>query len=194
LLTAVTASAYLAAPVLIVGLVAPVALPIFALMDKLQKQVISGTAPLVSVFQGWTPRASLPDRPRRTMTAFIFAVALSLFLSIAIFVASPWLVGFLGAGLIKPGVAVLLVSSLLCGAVLLERIISRACLVVVGGSGRLALATAVGSGVGIALLIPFTIFWGPLGGVTAVLGGLIVTLCIETIAWSKLRLQMAGKL
>ncbi len=65
----VSSSIYLASPLVIVSLVAPAIQPMYALVDKLQRQISVGLHPFVAVLQGWVPRARSEHRSRRNRQA-----------------------------------------------------------------------------------------------------------------------------
>ena len=62
-------SLYSSTPIVIVSVVAPAALPVYAVVDKVQRQVIVALTPFVTVLQGWVPRATGPALDRRVKHA-----------------------------------------------------------------------------------------------------------------------------
>lgn len=178
---------FISAPVLVVGLVAPAALPAFALADKIQKQFISGITPVVSVAQGWVPKGrARTDVVQRSRRALVFSAGLALFAGLCLYLVGPLLWNFLGAGQIVVDRRMLLLVALVCGSIFFERIVSRAALIPLGGAGRLVAATLAGSLVGVSAVLGLVFIGGASGALLGVLLGFIVTITVELYSWNKL--------
>ncbi|UKA53463.1 hypothetical protein LFT45_17310 [Arthrobacter sp. FW305-BF8] len=181
--TSLISVVYITVPLFIVGLIAPGALPVFALADKIQKQFMSLIAPIVSVAQGWVPNGGTRRRIlKRSRQAMLVSVVLALVAFAGIFVTGPWLWGLLGSSQIEFDPTVGIVLAALCAAILLERLVSRACLIPLGGSRQLVYATTLGSIMGIALSLVLLPVMAAVGALIGVLVGLGLTIFVEAIA------------
>ncbi|WP_148076663.1 hypothetical protein [Cellulomonas sp. PhB150] len=172
--TSITSATYTALPIVIVGLTSSAALPLFAVLDKLQKQVYVAVTPVVSLLQGWVPRAAPHELTGRVRTALRAGAAFCGVLGLGLLLATPWLVDWLGAGHFD---ATLLASVLVSAVVatnLFESIVSRVALVPLGQLGYVARVTAIGSIIGLVLVVPGTLIWGATGALAAMLSGLLI--------------------
>ncbi|MFF1252988.1 hypothetical protein ACFVYC_10915 [Pseudarthrobacter sp. NPDC058329] len=175
---------FLSAPILVVGLFAPSALPAFALADKIQKQFISGVAPIVSVAQGWVPKAEGRTAViRRSRKAVLFGAAMSFVVCVFILLLGSWLWAFLGAGQIEFEVILGALVAGICALIFLERILSRAGLIPLGGAGKLLMATSVGSVLGMAAAVVLVSSHGTAGALLGVFLGFLLTVGFEVIFW-----------
>ncbi len=187
MLSSLVSVVYMSAPIMIVGFLAPAALPAFALADKIQKQFMSAVAPVVSVAQGWVPTGvGKPEVVRRSQKAFVGAGLLSIAACLGTGLVGPPLWTLLAGGQIEVNPALILSLSALCGAILWERLIGRACLVPLGGSGALVIASSVGSLVGVLSVVVLVSRLGASGGLIGVLVGLLITTGLEILSWRKL--------
>lgn len=172
--TTTVAATYVALPVVIVGLTSTAALPAFAVLDKLQKQLYVSATPMISVLQGWVPRATPARLRSRIHQALVGGAAVCLALAVAIFVATPWLVDWLSAG----HVSVEVLPSALIAAIVAtntyESVVSRGALVPLGRLRYASQVTACGSVIGLALIPPATLAWGATGALAAMLTGLVI--------------------
>ena len=183
--TTVVSSTYTALPIVIVGLTSSSALPVFAVLDKLQKQVYVAFTPVISLLQGWVPRAPTGELERRVRTALRVGAAFCAALGLALFLVTPWLVDWLGSGhLSATTLASLLVASIVSFN-LFESVVSRGALVPLGQLGYVARVTGIGSLVGLALVVPFTLLWGAVGALAAVLAGLVIRVGVELLRVSE---------
>ncbi len=177
----VLSSLYTSTPIVIVSLIAPGAQPVYAVVEKVQRQVIVGLGPFVTILQGWVPKARNQDLVRRVRkglaAAVVFAVALvGLMLAIA-----PELVGWLGGGQIKPSFLTLMLMALITGVSLIEAVVSKACLAALRRLDVVTRATAIGSLVGLPCVAIGAVLWGAEGALCGILGGLSLRLLLELL-------------
>lgn len=178
--TAVVSSAYGAAPVLIVSVVNPAALPVYALVDKLQRQVYVGATPLVAVFQGWVASAA-PSAIRRRITAAHLAVlALVITAGTALVGLGDLLFGWLGANQVVVPATTIALTALWFALNLQESVASRVALVPLGRLDFVARATAIGTAAGLSAVAVLASVWGANGALIGICIGLgtRLTMCL----------------
>ena len=180
--SSILSSLYASTPIVIVTLLAPTVLPVYAVVEKVQRQVIVALGPFVTVIQGWIPRAAddvaLHRRIRQgTLATAVFALVLGgLMLAIA-----PELVRWLGGGLITPTLAVLALMATITAVSLFESVVSKACLSALGRLDVVARSTAIGSGVGLPLVALGALTMGALGALIGILIGLALRVVLELV-------------
>lgn len=177
---------YLSLPVLLVGTFFGSALPLYALVDKLIKQVMSGVAPIVSIGQGWVPRAASDGELHRRVR---YSVRLGLLGSVTFggcfVIAGPIAVRIFSAGTEKMSWTQVALCGVLFGSVLFERITGRVALASLGRDAMLARSTLAGAVVGLASIIPLTAVWGATGAICAVLTGLVLMSCGQLLSGAR---------
>ncbi|TFC94235.1 MULTISPECIES: hypothetical protein [Cryobacterium] len=188
----VLSSIYSSTPIVIVSLIAPGAQPVYAVVEKVQRQVIVGLGPFVTILQGWVPRASERELARRVRTgltaAVVFAVALVGFM-LAI---APELVWWLGGGQIKPSFLTLLLMSLVTGVSLIEAVVSKACLAALHRLDVVTRATAIGSLVGLPCVAVGAALWGAEGALCGIFAGLLLRLVLELVGMRRAIASRSG--
>ncbi|MBC7632276.1 hypothetical protein [Aeromicrobium sp.] len=170
---------YVAAPMIIVSAVAPSVQPLYALADKVQRQISIALGPLVTVFQGWVPRAAGSALHQRARVSLWIAGAGSLVLSLAMLLPTPVLLDWLGDGQIDVPLTVVIIMSLFVGCNLFESLISKAVLASLDRLGSVARATLVSALVGLPLVAVGAIAAGAAGALVAVVAGLALRMVIE---------------
>ncbi|MEU1972504.1 hypothetical protein ABZ477_12650 [Microbacterium sp. NPDC019599] len=171
--TTISASIWSAAPIVLVQALAPAALPVYAMVDRLMKYGILALAPVLQAVQGWVPEQGPEHVPHRARVA----------------VRIGWGIGALGglglAGLSTPLSAVLTLGeatvpwgvAAIAGAAFLFEAVAQltglAVLVPLGGGRQLAVSSVATAVVGVPL-IALLVWWAGLVG--AVVGMLLVAL------------------
>ncbi|WP_166134262.1 hypothetical protein [Nocardioides ochotonae] len=175
--TSFTGSIYTLSPVIIIaGSGAPSA-PLFVLVDKAQKQLLSAFAPVANVLQAWVPRAREKELLKRV---FVAALAAALFASGSLMCSALFGVPaleWLSAGTVSVSSSVAAWAGLYLGLALAEVILGRSCLVAIGAVSRLSFWSFVGAAIGLALLLPAGMAWGAAGALGAVSLGQGVRVC-----------------
>jgi O-antigen/teichoic acid export membrane protein len=177
----VLSSFYSAAPVVIVALVAPAAQPVYAVVDKVQRQVIVALGPFVTVLQGWVPRASGEALLRRVRIGLWYSLISAVVLGAAMAIAAPELVRWLGGRQIHPTLLTLALMAVLVGVAFFESILSKACLAALRKLRVVATSTAIGSVVGLPLVAVGAVLWGAPGAIAGILCGLGLRVLLEGI-------------
>ncbi|MET4705314.1 O-antigen/teichoic acid export membrane protein [Frigoribacterium sp. UYMn621] len=180
--SSILSSVYASTPIVIVTILAPGAQPVYAVVEKVQRQVIVALGPFVTVLQGWVPRArgieALHRRVRQgTLATAVFAVALGgLMLA-----AAPELIRWLGGGVIQPTMAILALMATITAVSLFESVVSKAALSALERLDVVAKSTAIGSLVGLPLVAVGSLSLGALGALIGILVGLVLRLILELV-------------
>ncbi|GAB2484447.1 hypothetical protein GCM10027030_18370 [Luteococcus sediminum] len=175
-MASVAGSAMSALPIVIVAHASPAAQPMFAFVDKLQRQMAVALTPFVTVLQGWVPRGNRVERANKTLT---LGMAMCLALTLGIFVFAPMLTNILGGGVIRTGWELNAAMALYVGLGTYELMLSH---VVLATFNRLTFVASVTMLTGLASLViaaPAAHGWGAIGALVAVLGGLVARILIE---------------
>lgn len=171
---------YSTAPLVIVTVVAPSVQPVYALVDKLQRQISVGLGPLITVLQGWVPRAADPaPRARRALWAGAGATVL---IGILVLALGPLALRWLGAGSLQPGWDVVV---LMTGFVTLNfytSVISRVVLATYHRLDIVAKGILAATIVALPLVAVGAWYLGPVGALLAVNLGLLIRLGVKIVA------------
>jgi hypothetical protein len=177
----VVSSLYSSMPIVIVSVVTPAALPVYAVVDKVQRQVIVALTPFVTVLQGWVPRAKGPALDRRVKQGLLAATGGAVVVGVAMFALGPELVNWLGGGQVHPTTLTFALMAVITGVSLVESVTSKASLAALMRLGVVARATAIGTVVGLPLVAIGAWFWGAQGALTGMLIGLALRLVLELV-------------
>lgn len=189
LAASITTATYGAAPIAIVTIIAPGVQPVYAVLDKVQRQVNVGLSPLTAVIQGWVPRAPVGRLSTRVRQAIALSVLVGLILAIGMYLVAPELIGWLGRGQIHPTPLALGLMSAVTGMVVIESTVSKACLSALGRLDLAARATITGLLVGLPLVALGATLWGAEGALAGIIAGLSVRLGIEIVVLARTGLE-----
>jgi hypothetical protein len=167
-------SIYGSAPIILVAVLAPGLQPEYAVLDKVQRQVLSALAPFTVVMQGWVPQRDGTVSPQRKHAALLMSAASGTALLAVMVALSHLLVRWLGNGAIDPGWLPATLTALLTGVFVFEQTISKAILPALGRVSAAARATAIGGAVGLAAVVIGLQLFGVAGAMAGVLCGVIV--------------------
>lgn len=184
LIASLGTAAYLAAPLIIVSVIAPASQPMYALADKVQRQVAVALGPGVTVLQGWVPRARNPRKRARIALAAGATAAIGLGAGVGL-VGRP-LVEWLGAGSLRPSDLIIVLMSIFVGVSFLESIVAKAVLATYAALKQAARATLVGAIIALPLVAVGARTAGPEGALAAVVGGIVIRLMWELSVASRL--------
>ena len=181
---------YGAVPIVIVGLVSPSALPAYAVLDKIQKQIGAAISPFVQVFQGWVPRAGRADLKARARMALMCAVVAGAGLALFLAVIGRPLIGWLGGGQIEVQTLSIILMAVLIALNMIESVLSKACLVPLGQIAMVAKITLYGSICGLALTAVAAWKLGVNGALGGLIIGLLLRLGLELAVMVRTRIQV----
>lgn len=168
-------SLFLAVPVVSVNLLAPSALAVFALNDKLQKQAIAGVQPMVAVVQSEVVRVDFEARIERIrrLQWLVWVVALGLFLGLCS--TGAYVFDWMGKGQISVGRFDVATFSGIVVLAFLDSVLARAFLASLNRTSSIAWTSGVGFGVGLVLIFAL----GALLGYRGVLLGVFATYLVR---------------
>ncbi|MCR2823965.1 hypothetical protein [Microbacterium sp. zg.Y909] len=182
LATALGSAVYIAAPLVIVSLVAPFAQPVFALVDKLQRQVSVALVPLVTVVQGWVPQRQSSDGAQRARQALTVGGVAAVVLGAGVVVLGPFVLQWLGQGRIVVGAAVVALMGVYVAVNFFESLVAKAVLASLGRVRVAGQATMISAAIGLPLVAVGAMVWGTIGALIAVVLGLVARTAVEVVA------------
>jgi hypothetical protein len=174
-------STYFAAPLMIVSVTAPGIQPVFALADKLQKQVTVALAPASTVLQGWVPRAVGVARSRRIKTALIAGCGFALVIGVGAVIVLPFLTDWLGNGQISLSFDAIVLIAACIAVTFIERVVEVAALAPFERLDVVTRAVTISAIVGLPLVALGATFGGTTGALGGVLAGLVICVVIECV-------------
>lgn len=181
MIAAGTSAAFAALPVVLVGVVAPSAVAVYAVFDKVQRQFASAISPVVQVSQGVVARADHGDRRRAVVLVSGTVLALALVGLAAFLWVGPWFLHVLVARTLDFSPLEVAVLGVALALILIEQTVGHAVLATAGRMRALATATLIGAAVGLVLVI----LGARIGGaVTALIGfetGLALAIVLEVV-------------
>ena len=164
----VTESGLLAAPMLLIGVVAPSALAQYAFYDKIYRQGTSGLTPISQVLQPWAARRTGAARWRRIMISLgIGLVVASLSAMLGAVVGVP-ILQVLAAGEVDPGWVTTTLLFTAVGLWVLRMIAVRSGLIPLRDSRFVGISSTVGLVVGLILTVGGAYLLGADGAVTGI--------------------------
>lgn len=187
-LTATLVSAFYAAmPITIVTVLAPAVQPVYAVLDKVQRQVNAGLSPFTVVMQGWIPRAARGALHGRVRRALAVSAVCGVGLAVVMLIITPDLIRWLGGGQIRPASAAIALMVTITGVYLFESVVAKAALPALDRLGLAARASIAGMCVGLPLVAVGAVWLGTEGALAGILIGMVVRLMIELTAVIRLR-------
>lgn len=166
-------------PLVIVTIVAPLAQPVFALVDKLYRQVLVALLPIVSVLQGWVPRGEDPaERVRRMMW---WTVGMSTVIGIGTVVVGPWILHYLGAQTVTPTMLDIALLAVLLAVTFYVAVLGHAVLGTYRELRALAWSTLTGTVIGMPAVAVGAWFFGVPGALSGMLFGMSIRLVIKLV-------------
>ena len=181
-------AAYVSAPLVIVSTFAPVAQPLYALADKVQRQISVALGPLVTVQQGWVPRAKGEQLYRRARLVLLVGAAVAVSCGLAVVLGGPVLMDWLGGGeLVAPWPVLVLMAAFVTLSVY-ESMVSKVVLAALHRIPVVSRATGISAAVGLPMVAAGAVWIGASGALVGVVTGLVVRLVLELVpAVSQLR-------
>lgn len=168
---------YATAPLVLVSVVAPGIQPVYALLDKLQRQLSVALGPVVAIVQGYVPRTDPRETVRRARTALLGGAVFCAVLFVGVLVVGPMLLRWLGAGEVQPPFGAVIVMSAYVAINVWESFLARGVLASYDQLAAVARGTLVGSVVGLPLVVAGAL----VAGVVGALGGLVIGLIARTV-------------
>ncbi|MBF4582939.1 hypothetical protein ITJ54_09695 [Curtobacterium sp. VKM Ac-2865] len=174
-------ASFAALPVILVGLIAPAALPVYAVFDKVQRQFASAVSPVVQMSQGYVARAAPADRAKAVRRVTLVTGVLSLSGMALFAVIGGWFLHLLVAQTITFTLVEVGILGVALGLILFEQVFGHAVLATAGRMKPLAAATSVGAVVGLLLVSLGAASSGALVALVGFEVGLGVTIVLEVV-------------
>lgn len=191
--SSILSSLYASTPIVIVTLLAPAAQPVYAVVEKVQRQVIVALGPFVTVLQGWIPRARTSVSLHRRVKQGTFATAaFAIVLGTLMLAVAPELIQWLGGGLIHPTFAILTLMATITAVSLFESVVSKAALSALDRLDVVAASTGIGSLVGLPLVAVGSLTLGAFGALVGILVGLVIRLILELVGMRRAMTDAVG--
>ncbi|BDZ44140.1 polysaccharide biosynthesis C-terminal domain-containing protein [Naasia aerilata] len=97
-LTVATSTVYLALPTLVLALLAPSAIPAYAIADRIARFSLVAVTPMYQWLQSWVPSAAPGEIGRRIRATVLASVLTAIVLAVALFVSGHWIASVLTSG------------------------------------------------------------------------------------------------
>ncbi|PKQ31171.1 MAG: hypothetical protein CVT62_09540 [Actinobacteria bacterium HGW-Actinobacteria-2] len=179
----VGSSLFVALPLVLVTVVAPAAQPVFALVDKLERQALVALVPVVSVLQGWVPRAA--DPASRARKVVIGASIGSVLIALVAGLWGQWPLHVLGDGQLTPSADVVALMGVVLGLSFYVIALAHTVLATYREMRALAMSTFIGTVVMIPLVVVGAYYLGAAGALAGIAGGLLVRMSIKLVVTSR---------
>ncbi len=183
--SALGSAAYIALPLVVVTIVAPAAQPVFALVDKFQRQISVALQPVITVAQGWVPRRDAAQSAARARSALLVGGGTALVIGVAVVLAGGPALDWLGSGEIAVMPLAIVLMSLFVAINFFESLVAKALLPSLGRLRIGSHATIVSTLVALPLVAVGAVFWGAVGALVAVVVGLLTRCAVEVVAASR---------
>lgn len=174
-------AAFAALPVVLVGLVAPGALPVYAVFDKVQRQFSSAVSPVMQVAQGFVARAKPMARPAAVRRVIVFVGLLSTTGAALFAVVGGWFLHLLVAQTIEFNQLEVAVLGVCLALILFEQAFGHAVLATAGHMKELASATLIGAVLGLILVASGAFVFGALAALVGFEAGLCLVIFLEML-------------
>lgn len=176
-------SLFVALPLVLVTVIAPAAQPVFALVDKLYRQALVALIPVVSVLQGWVPRAA--DPAGRVRKVVIGTAVGSVLIAVVAGLWGAWPLHVLGDGQLTPTPDVVALMGVVLGLSFYVIALAHTVLATYRQMRALATSTLVGTVVMIPLVATGAYYLGAAGALAGIAGGLLVRMSIKLVVTSR---------
>ena len=160
---AVTTSLYVNVPIVLVQLLIPSATAVYALAERIVRLALYSTRPIVQVAQGYVPNADPRVTVARARRVTLLALGLGVVGGVAYALLAPWIGSLLSGGTLEITSVLAAAMGVNLAALLASQLTGFACLTALDLARVLARSTIVGAIVGIALMLPLTLWFGVAG-------------------------------
>ena len=174
----ITNAAVLSLPMVLVSFLNPAARPMYAFVDRVQRQITVAITPLSTVMQGWVPRGDQRDRGRR---ALLLMVPLCAVIAVAVIALGPLLTDYLGGGIIRPGMGVTVLMALFVALGTYETVLSRAVLTAFDRLRRITRANLASGLLAVVLVGVGVRLWNAEGALIGVVGSMLARIVDEYV-------------
>lgn len=158
-----TTALYSSAPLLVLNIFAPTAMPLYAMGEKLYRFALAAFVPVLQFTQGWIPERGAQELPSRVSKALRWTPLVSLIGACCLVALGPWAASVLSQGQIVLDMGMALPFAIVLFAVTVGQILGLAILVPFGKRRTIALAPVIGAVLGLPLLIAGAVLFSALG-------------------------------
>lgn len=151
--TSAASSLYVSTPLLVLNLLHPGTMALYAMGDKLFRFALTAFAPILQFVQGWIPEGGRATMLHRVRQAARLTPLISLLGAGCVVGLGPWAAGILSASHIEFGFTMALPFAVVFFAVSITQIVGLACLVQLGRTRDLARSTVLGALAGVPLIV-----------------------------------------
>ena len=186
MVTAGTAALYVNVPLIVVSAVVPLATPVYAAAEKIQRFALLAMTPFTQVVQGYIPNAEdvAGIRPRIIRSV---GIALGFGVSIAVALGGllPWVATVITAGEVSVPFTLSIPMGLTTGLIVITGVTGLAALVALGKQRTVALSTVVGACIGLPLTVVLGVLTGVEGIAWSVTFSEVLVLAIQGVALTR---------
>lgn len=151
--TSAASSLYVSTPLLVLNLLHPGSMALYAMGDKLFRFALTAFAPILQFVQGWIPEGGPVTMLHRVRQAARLTPLISLVGAVCVVALGPFAAGILSASRIDFGYTMALPFAVVFFAVSITQVIGLACLVQLGRTRDLARSTVLGALAGVPLIV-----------------------------------------
>jgi len=148
-----TTALYSSAPLLVLNIVAPTAMPLYAMGERLYRFALAAFVPVLQFTQGWIPERGPDELSSRIVRALRLTPLVSLAGAVCLFGFGPWAASVLSNGQIDFGFALAAPFAIVLLAVTVSQVLGLAVLVPLGRRRALAISPVIGALLGLPLLV-----------------------------------------
>lgn len=162
--TVITATSFGSAPTLIVAMLSPTSVPVYALGERLVRFAIMLVTPALQWTQGWAPGDSV-SFPRRKRMQFVVkaAIATAVPMGAGVAILGPVAGDILSAGRITLPYALTATLGVVVACSIVSRVIGMTCLLALGRDRAVAVSSLLGAAIGTSLMFILTSDLGAMG-------------------------------
>jgi O-antigen/teichoic acid export membrane protein len=182
-IAAIVGSLYSALPIIIVGAVNPAILPVYALLDRLWKQINTATSPLFDLARSRLPKETDIRHDAKIWSMIKVGAVLTFLGSVALVVVGPVLLGYLSAGEITVERSVLIAFGALYLLANLTMLSEQIGMIAHGRIREMRRSILISVPLGLVLMVLLAVPFGLLGAFAGLGAGfaLRLTIGIRTI-------------
>lgn len=177
--TSAASSLYVSTPLLVLNVVSPASMPLYAMGDKLFRFALTVFAPVLQFVQGWIPEGGRANLPHRIKQAARLTPLISVVGAVCVTLLGPLGAKILSSSAIDFSHWLALPFAVVFAAVSVTQVLGLACLVQLGRTRALAVSTVTGSVAGVPLIIIGALWAGVHGVAWALAASEIIVLVYQ---------------
>lgn len=151
--TSAASSLYVSTPLLVLNIVNPGLMSLYAMGDKLFRFALAVFAPVLQFVQGWIPEGGPRHLPHRIKQAARLTPLISVVGAVCVAMLGPYGAKILSASVLDFGFSLSVPFAVVFCVVSITQVLGLACLVQLGRTRDLAMSTVIGSLAGVPLIV-----------------------------------------